>query len=83
MKIKAQAETGLKPGNKAPRVKLTPAFMNSMYLEGQTANEGPICSGEGSEKGVRSVSSSIPNSLLPLHQRPRIPTNDRTVEPCE
>lgn len=79
---KAQAETGLKPGNKAPHAKLTPAFMNSMNVEGETANEKPICSGEGSEKWGRPVTSSISDSLLlPLHQSPRISTYDRYMEP--
>lgn len=53
MEKKAQTETGLKPENKAPHAKLAPAFVSSMNVEGETANE-PICSGEGSEKGKAS-----------------------------
>lgn len=84
MEKKAQAETELKPGNKAPHAKLALAFMNSVNVEGETANEDPICSGKGSERWERPVTSSVSDSiLLPLHQSPRIATYDRYVEPCE
>lgn len=87
MEKKAQAETELKPGNKAPHAKLALAFMNSVNVEGETANEDPICSGKGSERWERPVTSSYltqsccPSTKVPGLQ-PMIDTWSHVSERC-